>query len=245
MRIRSERLLSIRSKLRRLLNWVRNLRLWKEAKAHFVKTVMTNRPRKSRRAPVPVARLPLQIGYVTYLQIGWMTDSVMELALIMSSVVAEESLILMCTQVRAMPSGVWTLLKGAITLTVHSSVSVFLLDFYLLNIMISLGIILTGIGWSVVQCICRTLIMILSRTIRDGIRLLTVFVQRGGRNTVSAIESPHESLRQVQIRESVEAMAGSTIVVSNREFEIEGYTVKTSLLDTGTEEGFRSFTDRL
>ena len=46
-------------------------------------------------------------------------------------------------------------------------------------------------------------------------------------------------MRQVQIRESVEAMAGSTIVVSNREFEIEGYTVKTSLLDTGTDAVLR------
>ena len=81
--------------------------------------------------------------------------------------------------------------------------------------------------------------MILPRITRAGIRLLTVLAQRGGRNTVSVIESPHESLRQVQIRESVEAMAGSTIVVSNREFEIEGYTVKTSLLDTGRDAVLR------
>ena len=181
MRIRSERLLSIRSKLRRLLNWVWNLRLCKEAKTHFVKTVMTNRPRKSRRTPVPIARLPLQIGYMTYLQIGWITDSVTELTLIMSSVLAEESLILLCTQVRAIQSGVWTLFKGVITLTVHSSIAVFILGLHLLNFMISLGIILTGIGWSAVQCSCRTLIMILTRITRAGIRLLTVLAQKGGR----------------------------------------------------------------
>ena len=107
--------------------------------------------------------------------------------------------------------------------------------------MISLGIILTGIGWTAVQCSDLTIIMILPRITRAGIILLTVLAQRGGRNSVSAIESPHESLRQVQIRGSVEAMACqcSTIVISNREFEIEGYTVKTSLLDTGTDAVLR------
>ena len=92
---------------------------------------------------------------------------------------------------------------------------------------------------SAVQCSCQTLIMILTRITRAGIRLLTKLAQRGERNTFSAIESAHRSLRQVQIRESVVAMAGSTIVASNREFEIEGYTVKTSLLDTGTDAVLR------
>ena len=42
-----------------------------------------------------------------------------------------------------------------------------------------------------------------------------------------------------RITESAEAMAGSTIVISHREFEIKGCTVKSHLPNSGTDTAFR------
>ena len=62
----------------------------------------------------------------------------------------KESLVSVNTQVRTMPSRILILLGDMMILTVKSSFSMFLFEFYLKTSIISLRIIFAGIGWSVV-----------------------------------------------------------------------------------------------